>query len=407
MKKIRVFITGYGTVSHLDDQASMVEALCSAAQAEEVGLPDAGLSVPDSAIAEHADDKVARRMDRFSLLGYIAVRRALERAGVDVTQCPPERLGIIMNTGYGPLDSTRKYIIKLIRDGARKVPAAVFPNTVHNAFTGLISMALTAHGSNSTVSGQNPVCYGFDMIRSGRDDVMLVGGCDELLPSMTKAFAAAGYGASRETIAAAGAGVFARDDSRLILGEGAAVLVLESEASMLARGATPLAELLDYGMANGLAGGAASIFPADEAALLASMRQALQRAQLSVEQVDLLSAASNGLQHVAGAELAAIGRLFTCLPGPLVSGVKSLLGETLGAAAVFSTILAVQAMAERRAPPTAGLAVGCLPPHFVAGAARASAAQIALVNAVELGGTVTSFALAHPDRLLKGSHDAA
>jgi 3-oxoacyl-[acyl-carrier-protein] synthase II len=390
--KKRVFITGYGSVDCLqqeNDLATRMGELYSEVRAEPM------LSRPISTIDEgiYSDDKVTRRMDRFTLMAYIAVRKALAHAAIVPSELASERIGIIMNTCFGPLDSTRHYISKLIRDGAKKVPAAVFPNTVHNAFTGRITMEIKVFGSNSTVSGQNPICYGLDMIREGHDDIMIVGGCDELLTAMTKGFGAAGLQNQALHEGGTNAGVYETKHNTFKLGEGAAVLVLESEASMRARGAKAYAEVLDYGMTNGLEGGPGAAFPADQIGLKAAMQQALDRAEISRTEVNFISSACNGLARLASAEMDAVSSIFGDDTQPLVSNIKSAIGETLGAASVFSTLLAVHALQAQSVAPVWDLAPGVLNARVVAGAVRHAAIEVALVNGIELGGTITSLAL--------------
>lgn len=384
-KRTRIFITGYGSVNALDsDVLGTSEALARVASGS------AACPVAEINGGEYVEHKITRRMDRFSLMAYVAVRKAIAHAGIQIDQMDQERSGIVMNTCYGPLESTRRYMIKVIRDGARKAPAAIFPNTVHNAFTGLITMELRVHGSNSTVSGQNPLCYGLDMIRQGFDDLMIVGGCDELLPTVQDGFAARGL---RADGAGSGASVFERDGSQFRLGEGAAVLILESEASVKRRGVRPLAEVFDYGMANGLATQEGAAFAVDEAAIGAAMEQALQRSGIEVSAIDMVAAASNGIAAVASAEIRALQTMFGRSARPLVGNIKGALGETLGAAAAFSTIEAVEAISRSVVAPIAGLEAGCLPPAYVAGHAQQAVCKHALVNALELGGTFTSLAL--------------
>ena len=388
--KRRVFITGYGSVTRLHSGSELVKQLCersiAAADAElpftyPIGEVDADL---------YGNGKFTRRMDRFALLAHLAVKHALCHADVNLEKLDRERAGVVMNTCYGPLDSTRRYITKLIREGARKVPAAVFPNTVHNAFTGLITIDLSVHGTNSTVSGYNPILYGVDMIRGGSDDLMIVGGCDELLNAIEIAFSAVGLLDARRTTAIRGMGGFASDVNSLVLGEGAAALVLEGEECVEARGGKALAEIVDYGMANSLSDTFGAAFPADARAVEFAMVQALRRGEVDAGDIGLVCASCNGLPTLARAETQAIDRVFGSSDRPLISNAKSALGETLGAAAALSTMVAVDALSQGVAPPIWGLAPSNLPRRYVAGSPAPVTSALALVNSVELGGGTTS-----------------
>lgn len=387
MAKRRVFITGRGSVSPFDTDAGggFAEALFAPGQARgdtcggRVGIDLVGAVATPS----------ARRMDRFTLLAYLSVRRALSDAALDIDESQRERSGLIFNTCYGPLDSTRRYTAKLIRDGARKVPAAVFPNTVHNAFSGLITIDIKAHGTSSTVSGSNPLCYALDMIREGRDDIVIVGGCDELIDVVQNGFQPFDAGSGRPE-----ASVFGRDRDAMRMGEGAAAIVLESEDSARARGARILAEVLDYGMTNGL-GELVDAFPADAEGFAVAMGQALSRSGVAADGVAHVAAAANGLRSVAAAEADAIDSVFGARP-PLISAARGLLGETLGAASTFAAIAAVEALQHGRVPATHALRPGVLPAHYVAGDAVPATPGVVLVNAIELGGNFTSLVLAPP-----------
>ena len=392
-QKKRVFITGYGSVNCLNSGPHLARRMSAPPSRQANAELPHSYPIGEIDCGEYGDGKLTRRMDRFTLLAYVAVKQALKHAGVTEGQLRRDRSGLVMNTCYGPLDSTRRYVTKLIRDGAKKVPAAVFPNTVHNAFAGLITMELNIHGTNSTVSGQNPICYGLDMIREGRDDLMIVGGCDELLNVLETGMAASGlFGGSRARLDPHADG-FDLNSNSFVLGEGAAVIVLESEESLNIRGGTALAEVLDYGMTNGLEGPAGAAFPADEQGIRIAMRQALKRSELDQNDISFISAAYNGLPRLAKAEAAAIDDVFGADQSPLVCNAKSAIGETLGAASTFSTLLAVDAIHSEHIPPIWHLAPSSSRRRFITGQCVRARAEVALVNSIDVGGAITSLAI--------------
>jgi 3-oxoacyl-[acyl-carrier-protein] synthase II len=354
----RVFVTGFGTVSTLGNGESKGEfdvpaaALSAAVRATTEGVHRmVGDFGPEQIIGESA----LRRMDRFTQMAMVATHRALKQARLEITPERAPRIGLIFNTCFGPFHSTRKYIIKVIRDGAKRASAAVFPNTVHNAFTGLITMDLKALGSNSTVSGYNAVCYGLDLIRNGYDDAVIVGGCDELIEPIVAAFETGQEG----------------PHGKVLLGEGAAVLVLESEAFARERQASLLAEILDYGMASSpsVKEGA---FECDPQTLAFAMRQALQTSGIAIADIGGLVATANGLAGLERSEREAIRSLFGAEDAIPVEHLKGAIGETLGAAAPFNSVFGVTRTAD---------------------AERDGQARAVMVNNVELGGTVTSLIL--------------
>lgn len=384
----RVFITGCGSVSSLVGEAGSAGLPLSLCVPSAITLRRR--MITDFDPSGFVSESVCRRMDRFTLLAFVAVKKALQCAELEIRPEKRERTGLIFNTCYGPFDSTRRYLIKLIRDGAKKAPAAVFPNTVHNAFTGLITMDLKALGTNSTISGHNPICYGLDMIREGRDDVMIVGGCDELIGVIADGFERAEYLADDDDTPTPS--VFDLEQNGFALGEGAAALVLESEDSVRARGGRVLAEVLDYGLTNSLNDGP-SAFPADIEGIEVAMQQALARSGVAPTEVDFVSAAANGLPHLARAERTAIDRVLGADDGPWVGSIKGALGETLGASSAFSALLAVQALESGLVPATWGPPADSLPLRYVAGEPVAAEIGVALINSLELGGSVTSLVL--------------
>jgi 3-oxoacyl-[acyl-carrier-protein] synthase II len=360
MENGRVVVTGFGAVSRLENGSPVgdLRSYCRAAasgHATSAAAPEhrtVGEFHPGRVIPEN----VLRRMNRFTQMAMVATYRALERAQLEITPERAERVGLVFNTCFGPFDSTRSYILKVIRDGAKKASASVFPNTVHNAFTGLITMDLKALGSNSTVSGYNAVCYGLDLIRNGYDDAVIVGGCDELIEPIILAFEEAQMGKG--------------DARRMVLGEGAAVLVLESAEFAAARGATALAEILDYGMSSA-PGVGTSAFACDSDALEHAMRQALQRSGLQPADIDAVSTCANGSDGLERAEEGALRSVFGASGGIPLVNMKCAVGETLGAAAPFGSMLGVALLDER---------------------ARETTRHV-MVNNVELGGTITSMVM--------------
>lgn len=343
----RVVVTGIGSVSPLapEDPFADLRGALGASPSETRSRPIDSFDAGDL-----INPRALRRMNRFSQLAYAGVVLALRDAELEITPEIAERTGMIFNTYYGPFDSTRAYLTKLIRDGAKKASAGVFPSTVHNAFTGLITLDLKMLGTSSTVSGYNPICYGIDMIREGRDDIMVVGGCDELTSVIESGFGEAGlFG----------------DGSRFAVAEGAGVLVLESDESARARGRRPLAEILDYGSTS-VGGGESAAFPSDAEAVSHAMRDGLQRSGLDAADVDLLSAGRNGLPAVDAAEEQAVAEVFGTAPRTVE--VRTALGDALSAAALFSTIVGVRALED-------------------------AGSDIVMVNDFELGGTFSSLLL--------------
>ena len=354
----RVVITGYGMVSGTAvtevRERLRNEGQSGAARGE--GSPDRaarGLLWPPGAPSP------SRRADRFTRMAMAATGAALSCAGL-TDGLPAEDTGLVFNTCFGPFDSTRRYLTKLIQDGGKRVSAAVFPNTAHNTFSATVTESVQALGSNATVSGQNPLCLAFEALRRGRDDIVIAGGCEEYLPVIES-----GFEHARRAGRWRRSGVREGDPAqRFRLGEGACVLILEREVVARGRGAGPLAAIQEYGITNGT-GPRGLPFEADSQCIRRAMEQALERSGTARTDVTMIVGTANGVAALDAAERTAIRDVFGAGP-PEVLSIKRLIGETLGAASTFNTLAAVLALQP-----------------------RARGGRV-LVNAYELGGTMTS-----------------
>ena len=337
----------------------------------------------------HADRYIPegqlRRLDRLCQMAMVASRKGLESARLAIEPKNAERSGIVFNNDFGPLQSTETYISKFIREGVKKAPAGLFPYTVVSVLTGLVTMNAKALGTNSTVSGTSAVCYGLDAIRQGTDEVMLVGGCEEITSSLASWFRHMGYFDAWAESATTGCGDVSMANFPFVLGEGAAALVLEESTSAQNRGAQPLAEVIDYGCAHPLRS-PHPYFIAPEY-IEAAMRKALANSGIAREQIRLVVSGANGLQQLNEAEDAALRKV---LPGrdlPPAIHVKQSIGETLGAAGVFSVIVAAEAL-HRRTLPAAFTRHGGA--SLTTSKTVATDAEYALVNCYEFGGNINS-----------------
>ena len=355
----RIVVTGCGFVSAADSADSSADLLelieAGAGNGSHPGQPR---RVSALCAERYLTPAALRRTDRFCRMAMVASLRSLEMAGLRNGQPLCERTGVVLNTCFGSMTTTETYMTKVIRGGPKRAPAGLFPYTVHNAATGVVTMNVKALGTNSTVSGCNPVCYGVDMIRQGTDDRMIVGGCEELAPSIVSGFAAE---------RSAGDGTDAAGDQPM-LGEGAAVVVLEDLDAVAGRGGTALAEVLDYGLAQSLPAHT-SPFRIGADYMERAMRQALERSGVEGGEIDLVIPASNGSAALGDAERDALARVFGHPARFQALDGKAVIGETLGASSTFSLVLAVGALSRGRA---------------------ARGWRQALVNGCEMGGNVSS-----------------
>ena len=188
-------------------------------------------------------------MDRFTQLGLSAALQAAAEA--DVAACDPERVAVILGTGVGGLGTLQEQCTSFLDRGERGVSPNCVPMMMPNAAAGVVAMRLGLHGpgfsiASACATGSHAIGEGMRMIERGAADVVLAGGSEAALTTLCLA-------AFRRMGALSVDGVSRPFDARrdgFVMGEGAAVLVLESEQHALARGAKVFARVVGYGASN-------------------------------------------------------------------------------------------------------------------------------------------------------------
>jgi 3-oxoacyl-[acyl-carrier-protein] synthase II len=382
-----VVITGLGVVSALGHG---VDAFWDGLVAGRSGLRpptrlrDAGLAgeVPALDPRTFVRTQVGRRIDRVSLMALAACRLALADAGHDPAALDPTRTGIALGSALANLEETTLFLDRLFERGAGN--PLVFPNLVFNAPLSYASIELgvtgpTAMLSAGEASGETAIAWGAERIAEGAVDVCLAGGADELDGVLLQVLAEAGalaLGAPRP--------LDARADG-VVLGEGAAILVLEPAARARARGARVHARVVrhpGFGIPAPVHGWAR-----DGEALRAGLEPIARDA-------DVLFAAASGRPELDRLEAAALAPL---LDGrAAVTAVRGTTGD-FGAAGALAAAAAACSVARGVVPPTLGL----VPPareglDVVTGAARARRVRVAIVDGLARGGLCRPLRLEAP-----------
>ncbi|MEX1157928.1 MAG: beta-ketoacyl-ACP synthase II, partial [Thermomicrobiales bacterium] len=205
--------------------------------------------------ARYMDAKDARRADRFIQFAVAAAREAVDHAGLTITETDynAERTGVIIGTAMGGLATFEDGVRTLHTKGPGRVSPFFVPMMLPDMATGIVSIQLGAKGPNlatvsACASGAHAIGEAAATIRRGDADVMLAGGSEApVTPAGVAGFAAAGALSTRNDDAQHASRPFDRLRDGFVLGEGSAVLVLESLTHALARGATPLAVVSGYG----------------------------------------------------------------------------------------------------------------------------------------------------------------
>jgi 3-oxoacyl-(acyl-carrier-protein) synthase len=340
--------------------------------AERFALPIAlpvrlGAEVPRAELAERIRRAVPRAVWNTSApechVWLLAALEALAQAGLwraeDGAALPDaERTGIYVGTGGGAHGFAESEYIRVYtgeKAVQRDVGRFAIPMYMASALAGQLSLLTGARGpalalSSACASGANALLTALDALRLGRVERAVSGGTDLTLSAATlKGFANLAALSTDRVAGPRACRPFAADRAGLVLGEGAACLVLERAEAAARRGAPALATLL-----GGAAGSEAHhlLAPQDDGVgMEACMAAALDDAQVAPQQVRHVYAHGTGTRFNDACEAAALSRL---LPhGPTVSASKAQLGHTLGAAGAIDAVLAVQSLGSGQVPPLA------------------------------------------------------
>jgi len=183
---------------------------------------------------------------QYSKLGMLACKQALDDAGI-VLEASDNEIGLVIETSLGATASVEDYLYDLYRFGLQKISPVKFTKTVANTVLGDISRVFKLNGPSSLIYNSNSITYGFDLIKKGLADIVICGGVDHYTEFRILSEQQRNHLVNvNENTDPFSASTKETDDRRNILGDGAAFLVLESEASAERRGAKRYAELVEY-----------------------------------------------------------------------------------------------------------------------------------------------------------------
>jgi 3-oxoacyl-[acyl-carrier-protein] synthase II len=404
----RVAVTGIGVVSPLGNTlAEVYERACSGRSAvHRLEAPFAARLVAPLAAtagfdgASHFDPPKLRMLDRVSQFALVCARQALDRSSGALAGLDRSRAGVFVGTGMaGTLSSDDGYRTLYGAASDRIKPYTVLMG-MHNAPAGWIGMEHGLRGPNltySTACSSSAVAIGeaWRRVAAGELDVALAGGAEAPL-----SFGSLKAWEALHTLAAIDADApersckpFARDRSGMVLGEGAAVLVLEPWERAVARGLRPAGEVIGYGLTTD----AAHITRPSVEGQAAAMRAALQSAALDADAIDAINAHGTGTQANDPVETAAIKNVFGARAGAIpISATKALHGHLLGAAGALECVLSLLAMQQGVALPTMHLALPdqeCDLDYVPNAARRGLSIRTMLSNSFAFGGTNAVLAL--------------
>ena len=339
--------------------------------------------------------KDARRMDAFMQYGVVAGMQAMRDSGLEVTEANADRIGILMGSGMGGLESIEDTYDKYLEThGPKKVSPFFIPASIINLVSGHLSIAFKVTGPNLAIAtacttSTHSLGLAMRLIQYGEADAMLAGG-SEMATCVTgmSGFAQAKALSQRNDDPEGASRPWDKDRDGFVMGDGAGAMMLEEYGHAKARGARIYAELVGFGMSGDAFHVTAP--PENGEGARKAMAKALVDAQLNPDQVQYVNAHATSTELGDRAETTAIRRAFGPAADKLaVSSTKSMTGHLLGAAGAVEAIFSVLALRDQVAPPTINLHTpgeGC-DLDYVPNTARQMSLQYTLSNSFGFGGT--------------------
>jgi 3-oxoacyl-[acyl-carrier-protein] synthase II len=398
----RVVVTGLGAIHGLghDVESFWASLLAGKSGVDRVTHFDPsnypcqiGAEVRDWDPAQHMDPKEVRRNDRYMHLGFVAAKQAVRDSALDMAREDGDRVGVIIGSGIGGMQTYETQLKILWDRGPRKVSPFTIPALIGNICAGLVAIEYGARGPNfgmvsACATGTHSIGEAAHAIRRGEADVMIAGGSEATVTS----FAYASFGAMKamstrnhEPQKASRPFDLGRDG--FVMGEGAGILVLESLAHAQARGARIYCELVGYAATCD----AFHITQPDPEGrgLSLAMTRALASAGLQPHDIDYINAHGTSTPYNDKFETLAIKKVFGDHARKVaISSTKSMTGHLLGAAGGIEAVICAKTIQTGEIAPTINLD-GPDPDcdlDYVPNVKRAAPVRIALSNNLGFGG---------------------
>lgn len=359
MEKNRVVITGMGSISGLgktvnETWQNVLDCKTGIAPLTITDLTDMrfkkGSEVKNYNALEHFTEKEIDLMDRFAQFAIIAAREAITDANITWTDELKENTCVIMGTSIGGQETMEQAYTNLFVKGSHRVNLFSIPKIMPNAAASHITMQFGITGfayaiSTACASANHAIGNAFWMVRNGTCDMAITGGSETPLSF--------GFLKAWEAIRVVDPDIcrpFSKDRQGMILGEGAAVLVLESLDKALERGAKIYAEIIGFGMSSD----ASHITKPDPRGPEKAMRMALKDAAITSDKIDYINAHGTGTIINDSLEVSAIKTVFGEHAKKLaVSSSKSLHGHILGGTSAVEAVITTLGLKNQIYPPTA------------------------------------------------------
>lgn len=399
--KRRVVITGMGAVTPI---GNTVDAFWDGIKSEKVGIGPItkfdtsdykvtlAAEVKDFVAKERLDFKSAKRMEVFSQYAVAAAKEAVEMADIHMEEEDPYRVGVIIGSGIGGLNSMEKEHEKIFTKGPKRVNPLLIPMMISNMAAGNVAITFGCKGKCTNVvtacaTGSHSIGDALRAIQCGDADVMFAGGTESSITPV----AVAGF-TNLTALTSADDPMqaslpFDKKRSGFVIGEGAGVVILEELEHAKKRGAKIYAELAGYGAT---CDAYHITSPAEDGSGAAkAMELAMEEAGVKPEEVDYVNAHGTSTHHNDLFETRAIRRaLGDAADQVKVSSTKSMIGHLLGAAGAVELIACVKSIEEGYIHPTVGTTEpdeGCDLDYVINGALHQDV-KVAMSNSLGFGG---------------------
>ncbi|MFA6243888.1 MAG: beta-ketoacyl-ACP synthase II [Candidatus Hydrogenedentales bacterium] len=395
----RVIVTGMGVVSPLgNDVKTFWTSVCAGKSGigpldryDASALPTQIAGQVEPCAPADIAPKEIRRKDLYSIYALVASDEAWAQSGLDMSREVPERCGAIIGSGIGGITTLIEGHEVFLKEGYRHLSPLTIPKLLINIAAGEVAMRFGLRGPNKSVvsacaTGAQCISDAANLIRLGQADVMLAGGSEASLTAFSMGgFCAMKAMSRRNDEPQRASRPFDADRDGFVMGEGAGILVLESEEHAMARGATILGEIAGYGETSDAYHLTAP--SPDGSGVAASMRNALNDAKANTSDIAYINAHGTSTKHNDATESTALRTVFG--EGmPPVSSTKSMMGHLVGAAGSVEAIICFLAIRDGILPPSINYETPdpeCAV-NIVANHAREARVDIALSNSLGFGG---------------------
>ena len=363
--KRRVVITGMGAVSSLGMGSdnlwkSIKMGKCGISRIERIDVSElpakVGAEIKDFDPSNFMDKKEVKRTDRFAQFALAAAQMAIEDSKINLDNVNKEKVGVIIGTGVGGIETMLSQHREFLEKGYRRVSPFVVPMMISNMASGLIAIKYGAKGFNectisACASSTNSIGDSFKVIQRNDADVMITGGAEACITGLTLAGFCASKAMTTNDDPATACRPFDLERNGFVLGEGAGVLILEELEHALNRGANIIAEIVGYGCTNDAFHMTAPAEGGEGAARC--MQLAIEDADINTSEIGYINAHGTSTKANDKGETAAVKSVFGKHAYELsISSTKSMTGHMLGASGAIEAIITALALKDGFLPPT-------------------------------------------------------